>query len=638
MAFMRSLWQKTLKLNFRSWIPAVWEGSFRSSNAGSQAFQESLQALAAAMSHAANCVLWQALVSLADCVGRDLHWLSVDFQKAFCWGKWELGRREVSSEGPDAVLMAAADFMEASIHQNESTEGLPAVAKAHLDGGIQPQRFENDTMPWHLIFVNCIEELGVRELNPTDFEESTLPFLKKKDHADAFDSNVARFNKWVERRGAPAGPGPSRGVEARARWHGSEPSEDDEEQKRRGESPQGRKLLDRLEGLRKELRKAERQAADYQEKKRKERKSRTPPKKKAKRKERRSRSRRRDPSKSPQRRSRSRKKRSRSKKRRSSKRERSPSGKKKRRRKQGTGSEDSGRRSSSTEKEELLSHSAEARTLAPATKDEIFLVLALTPLLRMNLRAVVDGEVTITDASPMGAGGGVSSAFKRAPDTVEHAGEECYYCQRVLTGPKYPCPAECNAVMCSLECMWRHRGMSCKRRSYPVPKFGERTSEMLALQGCHLLPHHSKPEVAIVIPFSKTSNGNAQVLMVKDYNIWRLTRHVTRQRPSATLLWPGTPAQFRALWGQILLCLDFRSDDYTPYGIRRGGATWFFLETASLDATLARGRWSVSKTARSYVDDGTLTLARQHWSVAQRRNVRWWMRRNRLQWAHLGRF
>eukprot|EP00435_Cladocopium_sp_Y103_P073070 s132_g42.t1 len=148
-----------------------------------------------------------------------------------------------------------------------------------------------------------------------------------------------------------------------------------------------------------------------------------------------------------------------------------------------------------------------------------------------------------------------------------------------------------------------------------------RTSEMLALQGCHLLPHHSKPEVAIVVPFSKTSNGNAQVLMVKDYNIWRLTRHVTRQRPSAALLWPGTPAQFRALWGQILLCLDFRSDDYTPYGIRRGGATWFFLETASLDATLARGRWSVSKTARSYVDDGTLTLARQHWSVAQRRNV-----------------
>ena len=45
------------------------------------------------------------------------------------------------------------------------------------------------------------------------------------------------------------------------------------------------------------------------------------------------------------------------------------------------------------------------------------------------------------------------------------------------------------------------------------------------------------------------------------------------------------------------------------YGARRGGATWYFLETSSLDATLARGRWATSKTARSYIDDGTLTLA-----------------------------
>eukprot|EP00435_Cladocopium_sp_Y103_P047674 s1610_g14.t1 len=59
---------------------------------------------------------------------------------------------------------------------------------------------------------------------------------------------------------------------------------------------------------------------------------------------------------------------------------------------------------------------------------------------------------------------------------------------------------------------------------------------------------------------------------------------------------------------------------------------------ASRYLAILDSRWSVSKTARSYVDDGTLTLARQHWSVAQRRNVRWWMRRNRLQWAHLGRF
>ena len=162
-----------------------------------------------------------------------------------------------------------------------------------------------------------------------------------------------------------------------------------------------------------------------------------------------------------------------------------------------------------------------------------------------------------------------------------------------------------------------------------------RTAEMLALQFCHLLPHHSKPEIAVIIPFSKTSNGNAQVLTIKDPRIWKLACALKRRRTLTTPLWVGSPAAFRTTWARLLECLDFRADDYTPYGVRRGGATWYFLETSSLDATLARGRWASNKTARSYIDDGTLTLAQQHWSVEQRRNIKLWMRKNRQQWANL---
>ena len=162
-----------------------------------------------------------------------------------------------------------------------------------------------------------------------------------------------------------------------------------------------------------------------------------------------------------------------------------------------------------------------------------------------------------------------------------------------------------------------------------------RTSEMLALQFCHLLPHHTKAEVAVVIPFSKTSNGNAQVLLIKDDYIWRLACALKRRRSHTAPLWAGTPPMFRSTWAKLLQCLDFRPDDYTPYGIRRGGATWFFLETASLDATLARGRWATTKTARAYIDDGTLTLAQQQWSVEQRRNIKLWLRKNRAQWHAL---
>lgn len=82
------------------------------------------------------------------------------------------------------------------------------------------------------------------------------------------------------------------------------------------------------------------------------------------------------------------------------------------------------------------------------------------------------------------------------------------------------------------------------------------------------------------------------------------------------------PNQFRGFWRLLLECLGFGPDDYVPYGIRRGGASWHFLETASMDATLHRGRWSCVKTARQYIDQGTLAIAKILWTPAQRSAVR----------------
>ena len=158
-----------------------------------------------------------------------------------------------------------------------------------------------------------------------------------------------------------------------------------------------------------------------------------------------------------------------------------------------------------------------------------------------------------------------------------------------------------------------------------------RTAELLSLQLCHLLPHRTKHEVAVVIPFAKTSNGNPQVLLLQDKHIWTLTRAVKRGHPSTALLWAGTPNEFRQLWARLLTVLQFRHDDYTPYGIRRGGATWFFLQSGSLDLTLARGRWAISKVAKQYLDDGTLTLARQHWTHPQKRAIKHWLKSGKQQ-------
>lgn len=116
-------------------------------------------------------------------------------------------------------------------------------------------------------------------------------------------------------------------------------------------------------------------------------------------------------------------------------------------------------------------------TLSRATLDEVYITMAVMPMLVMNLRAVFDAEVTITDASTTGGGGGVANCFKRPPDTIVHDSGKCLECGRELERPRvYPCPTGCGAELCSLGCIEAHRDGDCKRWRYVMPKFGERFS------------------------------------------------------------------------------------------------------------------------------------------------------------------
>eukprot|EP00435_Cladocopium_sp_Y103_P025941 s4041_g6.t1 len=207
----------------------------------------------------------------------------------------------------------------------------------------------------------------VREVSPGDFEEGVLGFLKKKDLADAFDKNLEKFNSWVAKRGAPGRSAPAKGPEVRPHWHGTEESASSHEGDKREESPHGKKLLDRLEGLRKELRKAEKQAEDYRDRKRAARRGKSPPEKDGKKKKKKQKSTERR-SKSPRGRSRSRRKKSRSRRRRSTSKEKSKS-RRKRRKKKSTGSGDSGDESSSRSREGLFQAKQQGRSESPTHGD-----------------------------------------------------------------------------------------------------------------------------------------------------------------------------------------------------------------------------------------------------------------------------
>ena len=52
-----------------------------------------------------------------------------------------------------------------------------------------------------------------------------------------------------------------------------------------------------------------------------------------------------------------------------------------------------------------------------------------------------------------------------------------------------------------------------------------------------------------------------------------------------------------------MIALSLDPDDYKPYSLRRGGATFLFQTRGDLLATIVRGRWANSPTARIYINE-----------------------------------
>eukprot|EP00438_Fugacium_kawagutii_P035474 Skav216655 [mRNA] locus=scaffold1255:486642:491056:- [translate_table: standard] len=120
------------------------------------------------------------------------------------------------------------------------------------------------------------------------------------------------------------------------------------------------------------------------------------------------------------------------------------------------------------------------------------------------------------------------------------------------------------------------------------------------------------------------------VMQVEDSGILHMASTLLASvstRKKGRLLWPYGPHAFREAFQKGLLTLNFPRDSYHPYSLRRGGATWYYQTTLSLDATVTRGRWACVKTARQYIDEGTMQLAHVTWSKDQCRAIARWRRK-----------
>ena len=129
-----------------------------------------------------------------------------------------------------------------------------------------------------------------------------------------------------------------------------------------------------------------------------------------------------------------------------------------------------------------------------------------------------------------------------------------------------------------------------------------RTGELLGMQKRDIAFNPKMTSAVICLPQTKTSGPNTEEVVLRDPLLVRaLFALVKNLRPGDTLY-----ERHGARLGDDLHWLGklvgFSHKRFTPYSLRRGGATWHFHAFGSLAKTASIGRWKHESTAKIYID------------------------------------
>ena len=75
------------------------------------------------------------------------------------------------------------------------------------------------------------------------------------------------------------------------------------------------------------------------------------------------------------------------------------------------------------------------------------------------------------------------------------------------------------------------------------------------LQWNHLLTQSDRRTINVVLPFSKTSEGNPQVLRLENQCLWKVVQKLRPPHQPQQLLWPHSVQAFHRVWKRLLPCL-----------------------------------------------------------------------------------
>jgi hypothetical protein len=137
-----------------------------------------------------------------------------------------------------------------------------------------------------------------------------------------------------------------------------------------------------------------------------------------------------------------------------------------------------------------------------------------------------------------------------------------------------------------------------------------RTGEMLNLVRESFTFDPRKSRCVVDLQWTKTGKrkGGREIVTIDDPLIFKMVQHfVAKLSPMCPVI-QCSANEFRRIFAVCLNFYGLSHLGFKPYSIRRGGATFEFQQSASLDKCCLRGRWQSARTARLYIMDGLSVL------------------------------
>lgn len=149
-----------------------------------------------------------------------------------------------------------------------------------------------------------------------------------------------------------------------------------------------------------------------------------------------------------------------------------------------------------------------------------------------------------------------------------------------------------------------------------------RTGEILNVRAVDLL--FGTDDAIVSLRDTKSGKRNNVAEMVSFNDPWtldflRVVVDIKKKQGLANVpIWTKSAQAFRNLFQQYCWRFDLEKHGFRPYSLRRGGATWVFQVTGSMETALVKGRWGSARVARIYISDALSYLPNLTFSKAAR--------------------